>query len=225
MIYIILKFILVVILTAIPFLWAGFIKPRQNSNEDWRNLYALAESKKGVIKKYATRTKAWCMMFYEKMKSNLSARKLFTLIVAMSMLTYQFVDFKAQDEAVHKMQQAVVQHQPESISIADARTIKKFPYNIFKRSLANWLYPFVTAPLAYMAAIIITFMFFSNKLADKTLTMIHQDDNLNIILGIISFIMLFMDEGRYVLLSEVILILLISGRFYPNLLPEYMHQK
>ena len=89
-----LKVILAFVLTAIPFAYHVWIQPNQDSSPLLRNLstavMACLPKIRGVVKK----AKSFLSWYYDKMKTSISARKLFTLVLVMVLLAVQYVDYE-----------------------------------------------------------------------------------------------------------------------------------
>lgn len=89
-----LKVILAFVLTAIPFAYHTWVQPNQDRSPLLRNLstamMACLPKIRGVVKK----AKSFLSWYYDKMKTSISARKLFTLVLVMVLLAVQYVDYE-----------------------------------------------------------------------------------------------------------------------------------
>lgn len=89
-----LKVILAFVLTAIPFAYHAWVQPNQDRSPLLRNLstavMACLPKIRGVVKK----ARSFLSWYYDKMKTSMSARKLFTLILVMVLLAVQYVDYE-----------------------------------------------------------------------------------------------------------------------------------
>ena len=89
-----LKVILAFVLTAIPFAYHVWVQPNQDRSPLLRNLstalMACLPKIRGVVKK----ARSFLSCYYDKMKTSISARKLFTLVLVMVLLVIQYVDYE-----------------------------------------------------------------------------------------------------------------------------------
>lgn len=208
----ILKLVLFAVLTSIPFLYHYLVKPRRESVRRYRNIFTAARpgmSKAGkIIWNLGTRL----IFFYEKMKRRERPRKFFTLILVVVLVGIQGVDNLASGEVAATYKTMAKEHRLGDLSITGKKTAAPF----MQRKMTNCLYPFLTRPVVYLVSFGLTLIFFSYRLADKMLTEIHNSKQIQgILVSVILFSSVF-DEGRYMLLSEVLFIIAMAALFYPN---------
>lgn len=94
----ILKLILFVVLTSIPFLYHFLIKPRRESVKKYRNVFTAAQPHMSKLKKSVWRIGTHLINFYDKMKHREKPRKFFTLLLLLFLLGIQGVDNFASGE-------------------------------------------------------------------------------------------------------------------------------
>lgn len=91
MIFLVLKFILAAILTAIPFVHRYVVKPRSSENRAMRNIFSAINYY--LIKKIVNRKSIRLFLhFKEGMIKMKSFRKFFTLVLLLVLLSIQFID-------------------------------------------------------------------------------------------------------------------------------------
>lgn len=99
MVMIVLKWLLAMLLTSVPFVFHYCIKPKAASSDKWRNLYSFLSARMPWLKRKALAVKAWISYVYHKMYRSDNGRKFFTLVLVICMLVFQVVDFHAAKEA------------------------------------------------------------------------------------------------------------------------------
>lgn len=212
MVMLILKLILFVVLTTIPFLYHFLIKPRRESVKNYRNVFAAAQPHMSKIKKLAWRLGTYIINFYDKMKHREKPRKFFTLLILLFLLCIQGVDNFASGEVAATYKTMAKEKRLEQLSISGKKTAAPF----MQRKMNNYLYPFLTRPVIYLLTFGITLLFFSYKLANRIFTEIHNSKKILIAISCIIILFSFFDEGRYILLSEVLYVITMAALFYPN---------
>lgn len=99
MVMIVLKWLLAMLLTSVPFVFHYCIKPKAASSDKWRNFYSFLSARMPWLKRKALAVKAWISYVYHKMYKSDNGRKFFTLVLVICMLVFQVVDFHAAKEA------------------------------------------------------------------------------------------------------------------------------
>lgn len=89
-----LKVILAFVLTAIPFAYHAWVQPNQDSSPLLRNLSTAVMACLPKIRGVVKNARSFLSWYYDKMKTSMSARKLFTLILVMVLLVVQYVDYE-----------------------------------------------------------------------------------------------------------------------------------
>ena len=212
MVMLILKLILFVVLTSIPFLYHFLIKPRRESMKKYRNVFTATQPHMSKLKKSAWRLGTHLINFYDKMKCREKPRKFFTLLLLLFLLGIQGVDNFASGEVAATYKTMAKENRLDRLSISGKKTVAPF----MQRKMNNYLYPFLTRPLIYLLTFGMTLLFFSYKLANRILTKIHNNKKVLIAISCIIILFSFFDEGRYMLLSEVLFVITMAALFYPN---------
>ena len=212
MVMLILTLILFVVLTSIPFLYHFLIKPRRESMKKYRNVFTVTQPHMSKLKKSAWRLGTHLINFYDKMKCREKPRKFFTLLLLLFLLGIQGVDNFASGEVAATYKTMAKENRLDQLSISGKKTVAPF----MQRKMNNYLYPFLTRPLIYLLTFAMTLLFFSYKLANRILTKIHNNKKVLIAISCIIILFSFFDEGRYMLLSEVLFVITMAALFYPN---------
>ena len=93
-----------------------------------------------------------------------------------------------------------------------------------KENLVTTFYPFLTRPIVYLVSFALTLIFFSYRMANWILTIIHNSKKTLLVLSAIMIFFSIFDEGRYMLFSEVLLIITMAALFYPNSMIAYLRK-
>lgn len=169
---IVLKWLLAMLLTSVPFVFHYCIKPKAASSDKWRNFYSFLSARMPWLKRKALAVKAWISYVYHKMYRSNNGRKFFTLTLVICMLVFQVVDFHAAKEACSFQVEWA----------AKGKALGLTPYDIglpgidgevelgSKSFMENILYPFQTSLWVYMVALMMTLLLFSYRLADLSPT-------------------------------------------------------
>lgn len=216
MVYIVLKFILAIILTLIPILYTAMIKPKQDKEYKWHSLATFIETVFPHAKKAFKKAANGVVSFRKKMSKYKSARKLFTMIVILLLLGYQFVDTQAMSYAGQTCRNAIESHTEQYLQVGGSDVCKNISGLFLQNSRRNFLYSYLTPAWVYIATLVLTLLLFSDNLSEKIFTRIKGDDNLYVLLGIVATVILFCDEGRYFLLSETLYIFMLAAAFFPK---------
>lgn len=217
MVVIVLKLILAMVLTMVPFLFHYWVMPKGKTSQKWSSSYGFLASKMPWFSRKVGAVKAWLSYVHQKMHRSHNGRKFFILVLLIAMLLYQVVDFHAAQEAYRL--------QAESSSMGKDLSLTSY-YITFpmmdsrvelgpKPLMDSVLYPFFTHFWVYPLAMMLTLPLFSYKVADGFLLRIHGSWLLQVILAFLSVTMAAMDYGRVFLLSELLFILLMAGMIYP----------
>lgn len=214
---IILKVVLALLLTLVPFVFHYVIKPKASSSPKWRSSYSFLSTEMPCIRRKAAKVKAWISYVYGKMHRSRNGRKFFILVLLVLMLVFQVVDYHAARQAYQLLEESA--HQSGAMSIT--------PYTIrvpflgeamllgSEKLLETLLYPFLTKAWVYVIALGSTMMLFSYRLADRVLLRIHASRILQISLASIAILMVAVSLGRCFLLFELLMMLLMAGIIYP----------
>ena len=212
MVILILKLVLFFVLTSIPFLYHFFIKPRRESIKRYRNAFTAVQPQMSKLRKAIWRVGTYLINFYDKMKRREKPRKFFTLLLLLSLLFFQGADNFASSEVAATYKTMAKENRLDELSISGKKTAAPF----MQRKFSNCLYPFLTRPVVYLVCFPLTLIFFSYRMADWILTLIHNSKKTLLVLSTIIIFFSVFDEGRYMLFSEVLFIIVMGALFYPN---------
>ena len=106
MFILVLKLILALVLTMIPFVFHYWIKPKSNESPKWKNSISILEENLPSIRRKKRIIFLWFMRFYKKMKFSRNARKFFTYI-----RLYSFCPWIAHTNLLAKYHRATVQEE------------------------------------------------------------------------------------------------------------------
>lgn len=217
MVMIVLKVVLALLLTLVPFVFHYVIKPKASSSPKWRSFYSFLSTKMPCFRRKASKVKAWISYVYGKMHRSRNGRKFFILVLLVMMLVFQVVDYHAARQAYQLL--------GESSLLSGAMSLT--PYHIrvpflgevmvpgSGKLLESLLYPFLTQAWVYVIALGSTMMLFSYRLADRILLRIHASRILQISLASVAILMVVVSMGRCFLLFELLMMLLMAGIIYP----------
>lgn len=206
-----LKLILAFVLTAIPFAFRYWLKPKGENSPRWKNSISILENKLPYLLKMKRMFVAWLLRVYRKMKFSRNARKFFTYLLIVSMLIVQAVDFQASKAANEKL----AEYAPTSIT--EHQTSKDSPCTLSDQGESIKLIQSQVTPFAEMViCLLITMAAFSYRLSDFVLTKIHNVDDVKMWLVIIITAGVMVGEGRLLLVAEIMYLILVAGLVYPN---------
>lgn len=100
------KIILALLLSAIPFLFKHFILPKRESSPACRNAITAAASAMPYFKRWRRKYFNISIRIYNAMKHSIEARKFFTLLMLLVLLTITMVDFSASATIARKVTKA-----------------------------------------------------------------------------------------------------------------------
>lgn len=81
MVMIVLKWLLAMLLTLVPFVFHYCIKPKAASSDKWRNFYSFLSARMPWLKRKALAVKAWVSYVYHKMYRSDNGRKFFISVL------------------------------------------------------------------------------------------------------------------------------------------------
>lgn len=187
---------LVLILSAIPFLYAQCIRPKQGSSSKWSHLFTAIDAHLPSLRNLKTAVVNLLETFCKGMKKNDSFRKFFTLIILLVMIALQFVDFTA------------------SADIAE--TVREHQDNSLPTVHISYVYaPLMSRPYATGMAAVISLAFFSYNTADRILTALHRYNKLFFFVAVSVLLIIFVSP-RYSIVAEMLFVILIAAWIYPE---------
>ncbi|MEE0053595.1 MAG: hypothetical protein UFD09_08110 [Prevotella sp.] len=210
MFILLLKLILALVLTMIPFVFHYWIKPKSNESPKWKNSISILEENLPSIRRKKRIIFLWFMRFYKKMKFSRNARKFFTYILIVSMLIVQFVDFQASKYAKEHLNEVT------SISVENTQPRNSTCLASKHKTSAMLLRSHTTPFWAFNLCLIITLATFSFRLSDIVLTKIHNVRWIKWAMGIAIVLLIVTSIGRLLLVAEISYLILMAGLLYPN---------
>lgn len=208
MLVLIIKIILAFLLTAIPFLFHYWIKPKSEIHPKWKSLFSFLEYSRPAILRKKRKLKVCYYKIIRRLKFSVNARKLFTYILIFVLLAIQVVDYHSSLYAHEKLDTygTMVSNSP---LVENAQGNLDIPAVIWN---AN------TTPFGVLATCLtITLLLFSFRLANLILTNIHNGKRWRQLLIATIILLIPIGCGRLFLLSETLYTLLLAGILYPNL--------
>lgn len=210
MFILVLKLILALVLTMIPFVFHYWIKPKSNESPKWKNSISILEENLPSIRRKKRIIFLWFMRFYKKMKFSRNARKFFTYILIVSMLIVQFVDFQASKYAKEHLNEVT------SISVENTQPRNSTCLAIKHKASTMLLRSHTTPFWAFNLCLIITLATFSFRLSDMVLTQIHNVRWIKWAMGLVIVLLIVVSIGRLLLVAEISYLILMAGLLYPN---------
>lgn len=210
MFILVLKLILALVLTMIPFVFHYWIKPKRNESPKWENSISILEENLPAIRRKKRIVFVWFMRFYKKMKFSRNARKFFAYILIVSMVIVQVVDFQASKYANEHLNEAT------SISVEDTQPRNSTCLAIRHKASTMLLRSHTTPFWASNLCLIITLATFSFRLSDMVLTKIHNVRWIKWAMGLVIVLLIVASIGRLLIVAEISYLILMAGLLYPN---------
>lgn len=199
-----LKLILAFLLSAVPFLYVLFIKPKRETSSVWRNMFTVIGSQLPRLKAVKTACSRFFHRLYEGMKRSDNFRKFFSLITLLLMIAVQFIDFSASTEIARGIRE---------ISQSDAET-----YGEIEKQLSHTIAiygPLMTKPHATVLAACLSLSLFAYSSANWLLTKLRNSRRIFFFTALITLFFLFASP-RYFIVAEVMEMMLMAAVIYPN---------
>lgn len=196
MAYLYIKIILAILLSAIPFLFAIFIKPKAKEGK-WKNVFTLPNINSEKVANGAGKIRKFIMRIYEAMKYSDNARKFFIMVLIITMIVVQWIDSEATQTAV----KAIIGNRE----------------NVYqeKESMVM-LFPFITSPIVTILSMIYTLILFRYKWANKLLTKINTSKKMIVLFIALIMLSIVVGNGRFFLLGEILFLTLIWALILPK---------
>ena len=196
MAYLYIKIIIAILLSAIPFLFAIFIKPKAKEGK-WKNVFTLSEINSEKVANGAGKIRKFIMKIYEAMKYSDNARKFFIMVLIITMIVVQWIDSEATQTAV----KAIIGNRE----------------NVYqeKESMVM-LFPFITSPIVTILSMIYTLILFRYKWANKLLTKINTSKKMIVLFIALIMLSIVVGNGRFFLLGEILFLTLIWALILPK---------
>ncbi len=116
---------------------------------------------------------------YERMKRSDNVKKFFTILLFLTLLVYQYIDFHIASDFAHNVRMMIEYANENHVLNTAGRTAE----NTVDFTV---LYPYFTKPFATLTASFISFMFLYFKSADKILTTLHNNKRFFLLTGVAS---------------------------------------
>lgn len=205
-----LKVILAFVLTAIPFAYHAWVQPNQDRSPLLRNLStavtACLPKIRGVVKK----ARSFLSWYYDKMKTSISARKLFTLVLVMVLLAVQYVDYETTLYAVRTNH---LIGECSSFGEMDKSEGISCLWSVWEKNL--FFLPSQTPYNIITINLLCTFLLFNYRIAENVLTCLNQKKVIFSLSAAVSVALILID-GRLLIGSECLYILLGAGAIFPK---------
>ena len=203
-----LKIILALLLSAVPFLYASFIRPRQETSPKWRNMLAtigsLGINSIPLVKALRMSCSKYLHRLYEGMKKSDNCRKFFSLLTLLVMIAVQFVDFSASTEIARGIKD-VVENDPERTT----ETAGQMAHLIAVYG------PLMSKPYATLLAACASMTLFVYGASDWLLTRLHNSSRIFFSAAMMTLVILFASP-RFLVVTEMLEIILMAALVYPN---------
>lgn len=212
-----MKVILAFVLTAIPFAFHLWIKPRQASSGKWRCLHSVLSTYYPRLRSWKEKINGRLHAIYERMKRSDNARKFFTRIFLVMLLLVQYVDFQAAN-AAGVLGKELLQRQSmgmgrmeyvESLSLLD---------NMFEggEAISNYFYPFQTPLYVSLGCLMVVFLMSCYRVSDRVLTFLHDNDMAFAAVALTIQFMMLGHCGKFLVAAETEFIILLAAAVYPD---------
>ena len=203
-----LKIILAFLLSAVPFLYVSFIKPRQETSSRYRNMFAtigsLGINRLPQYKAVKTACTKFLHRLYEGMKRSDNFRKFFTLITLLLMIAVQFIDFSASTEIARGIKAVAVNNSKNT-----AETISQVNQVIAAYG------SLMSKPHATVLAACLSLLLFAFGPANWLLTRLHNSKKIFFFTALVTLFFLFVSP-RYFIVGEIMEMMLLAALIYPN---------
>lgn len=194
------KIILAFLLSALPFFYMSYIRPKEKTSPVWRNMFTALGTQMPRLRAVKKAVGKFFHRLYDGMKKSDNFRKFFTLVTLLLMIAVQFVDFSASTSIARMLQEASHDGHETAKMIAVYGTL-------------------MTRPHASVLAACLSLILFSYTAADWLLTRLHNRRKLFFGVVLITLVVLFASP-RYLIVTEVLEMMLMAALIYPNKIPS-----
>ncbi len=199
-----LKIILAFLLSAIPFLYVSFVKPKRETSKVWRNMFTAIGSQLPRLKAVKTTCAKFMHRLYEGMKRSDNFRKFFTLITLLLMIAVQFVDYSSSVEVARMIRDAANEG---AETAAKAAAYTSHVIAVYGSLMSK--------PHATLLAACLSLILFVFKAGDWLLTRLHNSRKIFFTVAMMTLIILF-TSPRFFIVVEVLEMMLMAALIYPN---------
>jgi len=204
-----IKIILALLLSAIPFLFKHLIVPRKDSSPGCSNAIAAVGATRPFINKCGRQLFNMSIKIYNAMKHSAEARKLFSLILLLILLTIVIVDFNASASIARKVTKAAQESGSLSEEVIGLYTVYR---------------PYLTFRYATLLAGLMTMPFFSYRLTDRILSRLAGSSRLFAVMSVVTMFLLALSaicySGRNIIIPQMLFVILGASSVYPQKRPD-----
>ena len=196
MAYLYIKIILAILLSAIPFLFAIFIKPKAKEGK-WKNVFTLSNINSEKVASGAGKIRIFIKKIYEAMKYSDNARKFFIMLLIIIMIVFQWIDSEATQTAIREV-------------IGNRENVH------LERESIEMFFPFITSPIVTILSMIYTLILFRYKWSNKLLTKIGTSKKVIVLIVAMIMLSIVVGNGHFFLLGEILFLTLIWALILPK---------
>ena len=201
-----LKIALALFLSAIPFLFKHLVLPRKESSPACRNMLSAFGAARPFLNRYRRKLFNISIRIYNAMKHSIEARKFFSLILLLVLLTIAMVDFNASAGIARKVTKAAQESGSQTEALIGLYTVYS---------------PYLTFRYATLFAGLMIIPFFSFRLTDRILTRLSGSRRLFAAMSTATLVLLAMSafwaSGRNIVIVELLFVILGAAYAYPKL--------
>ncbi len=190
-----LKLILALLLSALPFFYVSYVRPKEKTSPVWRNLFTALATQMPRLRAVKKIIGRFLHRIGEGMKKSDNFRKFFSLVTLLLMVVVQFVDFSASQDV--------------------AQGIRELNGSAEQTKFIAAYGSLMTRPHASVLAACLSLMLFSYKAADWLLTRLHNRKKFFLAIALLTLVILFASP-RYFIVAEVLHMMLLAALVYPN---------
>ena len=196
-----LKIILAILLTAAAMLIKKAVNEKEETDSRTKSLPALLSPLLPYVRKGWLKAVKFLRRLSEGMRRLDSFRKFFTLVLLLSIIAIQFIDFSASSSVAQMLSEEL--HQ--GAATLDEGMVKTYT-------------PLMTYPQTTMVSGLLAMMFFSYKLSDKILLLLKKRKVF--FWTCITTILVLLSSPRNMVLAETLMMIEMSSLFYPFKVPD-----
>lgn len=196
MAYLYIKIILAILLSAIPFLFAIFIKPKAKEGK-WKNVFTLSNINSEKVASGAGKIRIFIKKIYQAMKYSDNARKFFIMLLIIIMIVFQWIDSEATQTAIREV-------------IGNRENVH------LERESIEMFFPFITSPIVTILSMIYTLILFRYKWSNKLLTKIGTSKKVIVLIVAMIMLSIVVGNGHFFLLGEILFLTLIWALILPK---------
>ena len=203
------RLILAAVLAVLPLIRAAYHSILVAREKERTNLWMVLGRKIPFVGLICYSIEGFLKTLTKRMRTSENARKLYTVLLLLTLLVFTFVDYAASREAMSLMDD-MIQHGYE-VTADDDFIIEELAWKKYGNMVSDVYVLF--------ACQVLTFAFFSYRFADWLLSSVHGSKELTwmtvlLILMIVVYCALM--TPKYLILAVVIYIILLASLYYPD---------